>query len=76
MKVKITSEIRLFLAQHKVSARKLALEAGIAPVIVTRVLSGERQDMFSSNADALRDAMCRLSSSSSPSPAKEPPHDD
>lgn len=61
MNVKITYEIRSFLDQHKVSARRLALEAGVTPVIVTRVLSGERKDMLSSNADALREAMSRLS---------------
>lgn len=68
MNVKITSEIRLFLEQHGFSARKLAIEAGVTPVIVTRVLSGERQDMLSANADALRDAMRRLSLSSPTTP--------
>ena len=52
---------REFLALTGLSARKLALEAGINPVILTRVLSGTRRDMRSENADRLRAAMERLS---------------
>ena len=72
MNAKITSEVRFFLERHKLSARKLAIEAGVTPVIVTRVLSGERQDMLSSNADALRAAMARLSPTATPSTPTEP----
>lgn len=72
MNAKITSEVRFFLERHKLSARKLAIEAGVTPVIVTRVLSGERQDMLSSNADALRAAMARLSLTATPSTPSEP----
>ncbi len=72
MNAKIISEIRLFLERYRLSARKLAIEAGVTPVIVTRVLSGERQDMLSSNADALRDAMTRLSLTTSPRTPTEP----
>ena len=72
MNAKITSEVRFFLERRKLSARKLAIEAGVTPVIVTRVLSGERQDMLSSNADALRAAMARLSLTATPSTPTEP----
>ncbi len=57
----IAIEAREFLALSGLSARKLALEAGINPVILTRVLSGSRRDMRSENADRLRAAMKRLS---------------
>ena len=57
----ITIETREFLALSGLSARKLALEAGINPVILTRVLSGTRRDMRSENADRLRAAVKRLS---------------
>ena len=56
----ISIEAREFLALSGLSARKLALEAGINPVILTRVLSGTRHNMRSENADRLRAAMKRL----------------
>lgn len=62
MEARIVSELRSFLMEHKISARRLALEAGVTPVTVTRVLSRERKDMVSAKADALRDAMSRLCS--------------
>lgn len=61
MKTSIALEASKFLALSGLSARKLALEAGINPVILTRVLSGARRDMRSENADRLRAAMKRLS---------------
>lgn len=60
MKTLIAHEAGEFLKATGLSARKLALTAGINPVTLTRVLSGARKDMSSSNADAIRSAMARL----------------
>lgn len=72
MEARIVSELRFFLMEHKISARRLALEAGVTPVTVTRVLSRERKDMVSAKADALRAAMARLSPTATPSTPTEP----
>jgi hypothetical protein len=53
--------MRAFLSEHKMPARRLGLEAGVDPVIITRILAGVRKDMTSSNADAIREAMKRMS---------------
>ncbi len=60
MKTNIAVEAENFLNSTGFSARKLAMEAGVNPVILTRVLSGTRRDMMSENADRLRAAMKRL----------------
>lgn len=39
------------------SCKELCRHAGIQAAILTRVLSGERKDMVSANADRLRQAM-------------------
>lgn len=76
MEARIVSELRFFLMEHKISARRLALEAGVTPVTVTRVLSRERKDMVSAKADALRDAMSRIAAPNTPSePEKEHAHE-
>lgn len=62
MKTNIAIEAEDFLASTGFSARKLAMEAGVNPVTLTRVLSGTRKDMRSESADRLRAAMKRLSS--------------
>lgn len=59
MKTNIAVEAENFLNSTGF-ARKLAMEAGVNPVILTRVLSGTRRDMMSENADRLRAAMKRL----------------
>lgn len=64
MKPKIISEARHFLETTGMSARKLALEAGIEPNTLTRVLAGARLDMTSLKADKVRDAMRRLAQES------------
>ncbi len=51
------------------SAANLAHEAGLIPVTLTRVLNGKRKDLSSMKADALREAMRRLSASSEASNA-------
>lgn len=61
MKTNIAIEAEAFLRRTGFSARKLAIEAQVNPVILTRVIAGKRKDMTSTNADKLRDAMLRLS---------------
>ena len=58
----IVNEVVAFLRDHNMSAAKLANEAGIIPVTLSRVLKGTRMDISSMKADALREAMRRLSS--------------
>jgi hypothetical protein len=60
MESNICKEMRAFLAEHNLPARRLGLEAGVDPVIITRILAGVRKDMTSSNADAIREAMRRM----------------
>ncbi len=72
MKPQIYFEVREFLELHKMSAARLARQAGILPVTLTRVLSGERKDMVSASADALRAAMTRLTAT--PTTPPEPEH--
>lgn len=60
MKPRIYYEIKEFLAKTGMPASTLARAAGIVPVTITRLMSGERKDMVSASADALRDAMRRL----------------
>lgn len=52
--------MKKFLAETGMSATQLAHEAGLTPSLVTRIISGARSDMTSTNADAVRDAMARL----------------
>lgn len=60
MKPLIYHEIKDFLSKTGMPASRLARAAGISPVTITRLMSGERKDMVSASADALRDAMRRL----------------
>ena len=76
MEARIVSELRFFLMEHKISARGLAVGACVTPVRVTRVLSGERKDMVSAKADALRDAMSRIAAPNTPSEPEEVSHAD
>ena len=60
MKAQIVFELMEFIRLTGCSVRRLCLEAGVSPATVSHVLTGRRQDMHSSNADALRAAMTRL----------------
>ena len=60
MKAQIVTELDFFLNKYNMSARKLAIAAGLLPNTLTRLLSGKRHDMRSENADKLRSAMRRL----------------
>ena len=61
MKAKIFFEMKNFLERNPMPIKRLAEEAGVAPPILTRVLTGEREDMYSQNADKIREAMLKLS---------------
>lgn len=66
----ISTEVINFLASSGVTAALLAREAGISPVIVSRLKTGGRKEVRSSTADRIRAAMRRLSPST---PAPAPP---
>lgn len=74
MKTKIFLEMTEFLKRNPMPIKRLAEEAGVASPILTRVLTGERNDMYSRNADRVRDAMLRLSSPTLPA-GKDDAHD-
>ena len=76
MKTQIVSELTEFIRSTGCSVRRLCLEAGVSPATVSHVLTGRRQDMHSSNADALRAAMRRLSSPNTPTEHEEAHHAD
>ena len=44
MEARIVSELRFFLMEHKISARRLALEAGVTPVSYTHLDVYKRQE--------------------------------
>ena len=56
----IALEVRAFLARTGLSQARLAAEAGVNPVYVSRLVTGSTQDVWSRTADALRAAMKRL----------------
>ena len=61
MKAKIILEMTEFLKRNPMPIKRLAEEAGVAAPTLTRVLTGERDDMYSRNADKIREAMLKLS---------------
>ena len=72
MKAPIVTELISFFEENKhVSCRYLSQVSGVASPIITRVLSGERKDMTSRNADALRIAMKQISTKSDTTNAPE-----
>lgn len=77
MHAPIYYEVKVFLEAHRdLTAKDLAISAGIHPTILTKVLSERRRDMWSSNADKLRAAMrrleCELRPTAAPSTPSEP----
>lgn len=73
MKAQIVTELDFFLNKYNMSARKLAIAAGLLPNTLTRLLSGKRHDMRSENADRLRAAMRRLECELRPTATDETP---
>lgn len=74
MEAQIVSEVSVFIRSTGYSVRRLCLEAGVSQATVSHILTGRRKDMHSSNADALRAAMRRLSSPSTPTEPEEVNH--
>lgn len=66
----IALEVRAFLARTGLPQARLAAEAGVNPVYVSRLVTGGTRDVWSRTADALRDAMKRLESSLAQARAK------
>lgn len=66
----IALEVRAFLARTGLSQARLAAEAGVNPVYVSRIVTGGTRDVWSRTADALRAAMKRLESSVAQARAK------
>lgn len=58
--IPIALEVRAFLARTGLSQARLAAEAGVNPVYVSRLVTGSTRDVWSRTADALRAAMRRL----------------
>lgn len=75
MKAQIVTELDFFLNKYNMSARKLAIAAGLLPNTLTRLLSGKRHDMRSENADKLRAAMRRLECELTPTATVETPNE-
>ena len=59
-KPSIYYEAKNFLDNTGMSCTDLCRRAGVAPLILARILNGTRQDMLSANADKLRQAMREL----------------
>ena len=74
MKAPIVIEIEDFLCRYEVTQLSLAREAGVSRVLLNRLVKGSRRDTTSSNADALRAAMRRLSSPNTPTEPEEVNH--
>lgn len=76
MHAPIYYEVKVFLEAHRdLTAKDLAISAGIHPTILTKVLSERRRDMWSSNADRLRAAMRRLECELRPTATVETPNE-
>lgn len=76
MHAPIYYEVKVFLEAHRdLTAKDLAISAGIHPTILTKVLSERRRDMWSSNADKLRAAMRRLECELRPTATVETPNE-
>jgi transcriptional regulator with XRE-family HTH domain len=75
MKAQIVTELDFFLNKYNMSARKLAIAAGLLPNTLTRLLSGKRHDMRSENADRIRAAMRRIECELTPITTVETPNE-
>ena len=60
---RIAKELRDFLAKYdgNVTMTDLARESGVMVVYISRLVSGKQEDILSTSADALRDAMRKIS---------------
>ena len=71
-KTRIAIEVSDFLEHSCFSAARLARESDVSPVRIHSLIKGKQKDILSSHADALREAMARLTST--PPEEKEAPH--
>ena len=71
-KTRIAIEVSGFLEHSGFSAARLARESDVSPVRIHSLIKGKQKDILSSHADALREAMARLTST--PPEEKETPH--
>lgn len=71
MKARIIHELIAFLETSGITAKRLSQEAHVPEPLISRLKNGGRKDVHSRHADALREAMARLSSAP---PEKEAPH--
>lgn len=70
-KTRIAIEVSDFLEHSGFSAARLARESDVSPVRIHSLIKGKQKDILSRHADALREAMARLTSTP---PEKETPH--
>ena len=59
-KISIIDRLADFFARTGVAQRRLAMEAGIAQPIISRLMSGTQKDVMASKAEALERAMDRI----------------
>ena len=66
----IAIELKEFLERSSLKAADLARESGVSNAVISHVVTGNHKDMLSRQADALREAMRRLSASAEPTDAQ------
>lgn len=59
-KSRIAIEVAEFLESSGFSAARLSRESGVSPVRIHALVREKQKDILSSHADALREAMARL----------------
>lgn len=64
MKARIVDELISFFEKTGITGRRLAQEANVPEPMISRLKNGQRKDITSRHADALREAMARLSATS------------
>lgn len=74
MKAPIFYEVVRFLETSGFTARRLSQESRVPEPIISRLRTGERKDVHSRHADALREAMSRLMDSSTHDDTGESSH--
>ena len=60
MKARIVHELISFLQTSGITAKRLSQESNVPEPLISRLKNGERKDVHSRHADALREAMARL----------------
>lgn len=72
MKARIIHELIAFLETSGITAKRLSQEAHVSEPLISRLKNGERKDVHSRHADALREAMTRLTATPTTPPEPEP----